>query len=106
MVREWEFALVHRFQEGGFAATIFSEETVSAAKVHFYGAVVEENFAVEHQTRGRNLDVAALRHARQHTGCDSIADPVLVFLEGQLLDCFRGLHLVRVQHRRLIVAVD
>jgi hypothetical protein len=105
MVREWEFSLVNSSQQGRLAAAVLAEQTISSAVGDFESGVVEQHFAVEHQTGRCDLDISAGFQTRKHTGRDTVADAVVILLQLQFLNLLVDLEVVGVDHGWAIVAV-
>ena len=78
-------ALIDSLQEGRFAATVLTEETVSAAVGEFESGIADEDSAVEDQGARSDLDISALLEGAENTSCNTIRETVLVHLVRQSL---------------------
>lgn len=81
MLWEWELALGDSLEKSGLSATVLTEKTVSSSIGDLQLSVVEEDFAVEHQTGRGNFYIATGLQTGEHTGRDSVTETVFVFLE-------------------------
>lgn len=85
-LRERIFSLVDSLKPSGFAATVLTEQTVSSTVRHFDCGVLNEDFSVEDQRGGDDLDVSAGFLRCQYTGRDTVTDAVKTLLQLQLFD--------------------
>lgn len=81
MLWEREFALGDSLEKSGLPAAVLTEKTVAASVGDLELGVVEEDFAVEHQTSRGYFYVATGLQTGENTGRDTVTETVLVFLE-------------------------